>query len=367
MMRTVASLLAISVLVAACVTQSSIRVGTTAVTISGKVLGSDGGPLSGTKVVLMKETALGRVINGIFFTATTLGLFCLTGQAPTLCREDSKTATTDRAGTYSFAVEGGETEAAFGAPGMMEVITGVGARPGEVTGALVVAEFNFQTVSLSLPDLRMWQPAFTPADKGGQRSQWDELPAPYGASPKYYLEFSDLHRNQWWLTGATSSGSWVDQRVLEDLDGAVDVEAQAGGTARGTSVEFTYTSGAVAVHGVGPPPSRGALCAPIKTGAIGTWSSDCYLTNADLGQVPSGLTGDSGVIIDLGRSRAITLVVVRGCVGLCKVDVSSDLSSWSDVGSVANVYDSVAVSLNRSARYVRLTGSIGDLRQISVW
>lgn len=359
------SCVAAILLVIACGVQSSNVDANASVRIAGKAIGPDGHALANSKVVLVKELDLGEVVGGLFLTAASLGLACLADHPPAICAKNAHSTTTDDGGSYSFSVRGSETQGSFGVASTMEVITRVPARAGEINGAVAYAEFNVQTPSLTLPDLHVWQPTVKPG--GRTSSSWQQVPASYGGSPSYALEFSDLHANQWWMTGPIRPGEWVDNRILEDLNGAFDVNARTRGTASGTTVDFTYVSGSMPIQGnAGPPPSRGDLCAPITNSGVGTFSP-CPLTSGSLGAQASQFAGANGVVIDLGRDRTISLVVSRGCTGRCSLSIASDMGAWTDAGSISGMYATAPIALNSAARYVRITGSVGELRQISVW
>jgi hypothetical protein len=60
----------------------------------------------------------------------------------------------------------------------------------------------------------------------------------------------------------------------------------------------------------------------------------------------------------------VSLIVVRGCS--CQVERSADGQTWTAVGR-ATGYTAVIPSRTGPARFVRLTGSISQLREVSVW
>ena len=68
--------------------------------------------------------------------------------------------------------------------------------------------------------------------------------------------------------------------------------------------------------------------------------------------------------VDLGQARTVALVVVRGCS--CAVEASVDGRTWTSLGRSAG-YTAVVPARPAPARYVRLTGATGDLREVSVW
>lgn len=363
-----AAVIAAVVVLSACgVQQSGIDPNAT-VTISGKVLSADGFPLASTKVVLVKELDLGESVGGLFVTAVTLGLACLADHPPALCANNAHIATTDGNGSYSFSVKASDTTGSLGLASTMEVMARGAATGMQISGPASLAEFNVQTTSLALSDLRLWRPNMSFGFDGG--AAWTPLPGSYGSSPAYSVELYDLHGNQWWVIAPMKSGDRFDSRIPEDIKGAADVAARAHGTASGTTVDFTYASDSLPFHGIaGAPPSRGAPCAAVTSSGAGAFDSSCALTGGTLGnRLPAAFSAASGVVIDLGQDRALSLVVVKGCTAQCSVALSSDLTSWSQAGTLSGAYATAPITLNRSARYVRVSGTnIAELRQVSVW
>jgi len=150
----------------------------------------------------------------------------------------------------------------------------------------------------------------------------------------------------------------------------VRVVARASSPASGTTVDFTYLSGSVKVPGnAGAPVSRGAACAAVTASGIGPFNAACSLTNGDFTKSFVSGASATGAVIDLGTDRAVSLVVVRGCSAQCRISLSSDLTAWSDAGSVSGEYATAPITLNRSARYIRLSGTpnVALLRQVSIW
>jgi hypothetical protein len=350
------------------------------VSINGKAL-SDvgtpagtyvGAPLAATKVALIREIDIGEAIGGLSITAVTLGLACLDNHPPALCSNNSHLATTGSDGSFSFSVVGSETQGSLGVASTMEVVVRAARHLGETAGAVGIAEFSVQAASVQLPDLHVWQPGLRVETTGKSvQVDWPALPSlGYGSRPRYSLEFDDSQGKSVWVTGATQSGAPLDQRVLEDVNSFVRVIVRASSPAPTTSVDFTYLSGSVKVpNTAGVPPSRGAACAVVTTSGIGPYSATCSLTSGDSSRSFVAASAPSGAVIDLGTDRAVSLVVVRGCSARCRISLSSDLLAWSEAGSVSGEYATLPVTLNRSARYIRLVGtpSVAMLRQVSIW
>jgi len=350
------------------------------VSVKGKALsdvGTDAGayvgsPLTGTKVALIKELDLGEAIGGLTITAATLGLACLDSHPPALCANNSHLATTEGDGSFSFSVVGRDTQGSLGVASTMEVVVRAARHLGETAGAVGIAEFTVQTASLQLPDLHVWQPGLRVETNGKSvQVRWPMLPSSgYGSRPRYSLDFDDSQGKVVWATGSAQSDAPLDLRLLEDVNSFVRVVARASSPASGTTVDFTYLSGSVKVPGnAGAPVSRGAACAAVTASGIGPFNAACSLTNGDFTKSFVSGASATGAVIDLGTDRAVSLVVVRGCSGQCRISLSSDLTAWSDAGSLSGEYATAPITLNRSARYIRLSGTpnVSLLRQVSVW
>ena len=360
--------LALIVAGAACGIQSSGIDPNAGVTITGKAVGADGKPLVARRVVLIKELDLGEVVGGLFITAASLGLACLADHPPALCAKNARITTTESDGSYSFTVKGSDTQGSFGVASTMEVLTRAPAGDGEAAGPTSLAEFNVQATSLTLPDLRIWQPKVGLAIDG--RATWQSVPSTHGNSPTYSVEVNDSRGNQWWAAHGMRPGDRIDPRVLEDISGTFDVMARTRGAANGTTVDWTYVSGAVAVQGhVGAPPSRRGRCAPLTSnGGVGTFGT-CPVTSGATGGPSQLLNATNGLVVDLGSLRSVSFLVLRGCGVPCKMSVSADLETWTEIASVSGAYATTTVTPSRTARYLRVTGSkdLSGLRQVSAW
>jgi hypothetical protein len=357
--------LLLPVLVSACGVQGSNVDAKSSVTVAGKAIGQDGKPLAGTRVVLVKELDLGEVAGGLFLTAASLGVACLADHPPAICAENARTATTGADGAYSFNVKGADTQGSFGLASTMEVVVRAPARASESSGAVSTAEFQVQTAALELPDLRVWQPDVR---WDGGRAAWPALPRIYGESPSYSVEVHDAAGNEWWATEAgTRSGEALDPRILEDVDGSIDVAARARGTASGTTVDFTYVSGSRSIRGTaGPPPSRNALCAPVTATGPGALAA-CPVTGGLVARPGLTVAGATGVAVDLGSARRVSFLVARGCSAGCTIAISLDGATWTDVARVSRRYATATIAA-QDARYVRITTSdVSAIRQLSIW
>ncbi|HUB07023.1 MAG TPA: hypothetical protein VMB50_08480, partial [Myxococcales bacterium] len=145
----------------------------------------------------------------------------------------------------------------------------------------------------------------------------------------------------------------------------------------------TFQSAGVPFSGAaGPAPSRGAAC--FEEGQSGPVAlTPCTLTDGDFG-TPVALQSCSGsacgasaptlnnwAYVDLGASRPISLVVVRGTAAGVVVETSADATAWAALTQTAQsrVF---SLTASGSARYVRVrsasaTGDVTGLAEISVW
>ena len=354
-MRRVLVVLVLAVTLAGCEASNLDR--SAAVVVSGRVLAADGSPAGGVPVALEREPSAGEIITGLVVIPLSLFTACLVDPPAGLCRGRSITrATTSADGGYSFRLTGGDTQTAFGNARSFSLSS-------EVSGALVTADFRIQTGDLRLPDLQAWQPAVTVAPG---RIAWDP-PAP----GSYQVVAEDAGGQLVWTFDSTRTEVAFDPRVLEDSAGSLAVSARTSTTAEGTTVAIRRQSGRVAYRSAaGPPLSRGRPCV---LGPASTPVAPCPLTDGNLADTlpaPATTTTSTAaaaadsVTVDLGRAAEVSLVVVRGCS--CQVERSTDGQAWTAVGR-ATGYTAVVPSRTGPARFIRLTGPIGQLRELSVW
>ena len=233
-----------------------------------------------------------------------------------------------------------------------------------MTGASVTADFKIQRENLALPDLRRWQPAVTVA---AGHIGWDP-PAP----GSYQVVVEDGAGQLVWTFDSTRPSVSFDPRVLEDTAGKLTVSAVTSAGAEGTTVTVRRQSARVDYRSAaGPPLSRGRPCA---AGAPAVPLTPCVLTDGNFAnELPrpatTTTTSAGGAVpetatIDLGRSAEVSLIVVRGCA--CQVERSTDGQTWTAVGRSTG-YTAVSPSRTGPARFVRLTGPLSDLHEVSVW
>jgi hypothetical protein len=368
MRRFAAALVLAALVLAGCETSKLDRAAT--VVVSGRVLGPDGAPAAGMTVGLERDPSVGEILTGLLVVPLTLGTACLADPPPTICRgRDIERTTTAADGTYSFTMTGREAQTSFGNAVSFTLSTAVAPAGGELSGAAVSADFRIQTENLRLPDLRVWQPVVTVATG---RVTWSP---PAGAAGTYQVVAEDAASKPVWSFDGTRSEATFDPRILEDTAGSLAVSARTEEAAEGTTVTVRRRSGRMPYRSAaGPPPSRGRPCTLVPAAVPAV---PCALTDGDFTNRPprpeltAATTTTSTVApmaesatIDLGRAVDVSLVVVRGCS--CQVERSADGQAWTAVGRSGG-YTAVVPSRTGPARFVRLTGSVSNLREVSVW
>jgi hypothetical protein len=343
------------------------------VTVTGSVQDADGRPAAGTQVLLFKEGDLGEVVTGLIVAIGTLGIACFTQQAPSFCAR-ARRATSDSGGNFSFRLKGSDTQGSVGNADNFDLLVRQG------TGV----RFRIQQPQLTVPALRPWGAGLevaTRADGAPTSVRWPPLPSDYG-SATYLVNFVDATAQRpVWGQPRASSPSQLDPRVLEDRQGRIEVDATTRQAGPDTSFDFTYRSQQVPFRGPGAPPSRGAACSTAAEGQPPTPLRPCPLTDGDLftgaslagGPACTGCTppAHDSVYLDLGTSRALSLIVVRGSNTTLIVETSDDAVTWSTIGSVTGNPASLAPARTGRARYVRVRSPSGldlsGLSEISVW
>ncbi len=315
------------------------------VEVSGRIVRADGSPAAGAAVGLEARPGAGEVLGSALLVPLTLFTACLADPPPAICRGRSVRRTTTAAdGTYAFALKGKDTQGFLGTATSLALTAELPAGAGEVAGAAVTATFKVQTERLALHDLQLWRPKVTvaPGSVG-----WEARPG----SSSYQVLFEDgASRPVWSFADAKKAEVTFDPRILEDTAGTLAVSAGDKDTAEGTTVGIVRRSARVAYRGTaGAPPSRGHPCA---LGAVAPAATPCVLTDGDCAttvplpqttttadpasSVPATAPAPQTATVDLSQSRAVGLVVVRGCS--CQIDGSIDGRTWTAVGRSAGVY-----------------------------
>lgn len=367
--RFVASALLAGLVLAGCESSQVDR--SAPIEVSGRILRAEGSPAAGAPVGLERNPGVGDILGSALLVPLTLSTACLADPPPAVCRNRSVRRTTTAADTtFSFHLTGKDTQGFLGTAESLSLSAEVAPAAGEVAGAAVTATFKVQTPALQLHDLQLWQPKVTVA---AGRVGW-EVRAGAGA---YQVLVEDAGGQPVWSFDGARPEVALDPRILEDTAGSLAVSVRDKATAEGTTVGVLRRSARVGYRSAaGPPVSRGRPCA-VGAGAPST--APCSLTDGDLSArisppsttTTAPLTTGSTIApapetatVDLGQSRAVGLVVVRGCT--CQVEGSTDGRTWTTLGRSTG-YTAVVPARTAAARYVRVAGALSDLREVSVW
>jgi len=344
------------------------------VTVSGTALSASGQPLADTTVLLFKQADIGGVLFGGILALGSLGTVCLLPDAPALCNK-ARTAKTDSRGRYHFELKGEDTQGTLGTEATLNVVFS-----GSGGTASTTVSFTAKQDAVRLPAARLVDLAPRVTQPAGQiRVSWTALPAAAGRKAGYSAQlFAARGQSALWTQTATGRRTTLDPRLLEDRSGTVAVGASTelpGGSGTGT-VHGYYLSEKLPVRATaGAPPSRGKRCAavtgtaPAKDGAF----SACAATDGDL-DTAARLSGSgvvTGAVVDLGSVRPVSLVVGRGFAGQVLVEISTNGSTFSTVGTSSGSAVAVTVPGGQRARYVRLRSASGLdeslSAELSVW
>jgi hypothetical protein len=343
--------------------------------VSGRALDASGEPLAGARVLLFKEADLGEVLLGSALVVGTLSTVCLLPAPPAICRE-GQVAEADDQGRYEFELKGADTHGSLGTEATLNIVfAGPGAQ-----GSTTVS-FTAKDTEVTLPDARLWR-ARPEVDRRPDRIglSWSSLPRTAGSDATYSAQLfdSDAQSPIWSEPG--SGGASIDPRILEDQAGAVAVGAEAalpGGIGAG-DVRVSYLSARVPVEAsAGAPPSRGRPCAAV-TGTAARLADPpptCPVTDGDLDAAAHLRAGHdgivTGVVVDLGAPRSISLVVARGFGGQLLVEVSGDARTFRTVATGSGPAAAFDVPGRPSARFLRVRSPSGLdqslASEVSVW
>lgn len=342
--------------------------------VSGRALNAGGKPLADTKVLLFKQADIGEVVFGSVLAVGSLGTICLLPDAPALCRQ-ATTATTDQDGRYRFDLTGADTQGTLGTESTLNVVFAGG-------GNSTTVSFTAKDSDVSLPDARLWNAgAKVSQGSGGIRLSWRPLPEAAGAERSYSAQlFQGENSAALWSQTASGKATTIDPRLLEDRAGEVAAGARsqlAGGSGAG-KVTAHYLSQRLAVRAsAGRPPSRGRPCAAVVGPAPGAVkpTAPCAVTDGDLA-APAKLDGAgkgvvSGVVVDLGRSRPVSLIVARGFSGQVLVELSTDGVTYRTVQTALGASVVVQPAGSPNARFVRFRSPTGLdqslASELSIW
>jgi hypothetical protein len=351
---------------------STSRISPTAtVHVTGRVLGPGGTPVAGVKVLLLREVDIGQALFGGLIAVGTLSAVCYLPNPPAVC-ERARQTTTDAHGDYGFTLTGQDTQGSFGTAATMDVVIGP-------TPASVTVRFTAQRPRVRLPAVRPQRLGAATSINGHVMTVVaGPVPASAGEAPAYGVRFVRDGQLLWSQSLAGRRGR-VDTRVLEDqrAEPAIVVDTHLpGGTGAG-DVRAEYVGRPLPMlSGPGAPPSRGLPCAPV-TGtapAAAFPTTPCALTDGDLvddARLTAGSKVADGAVIDLGRSRPVGLVVLRGYAGQVVVELSTDGRRYTTVATLNADGAPIAATIGGRARFVRVRAPSGLdeslAAELSVW
>jgi hypothetical protein len=345
------------------------------VVISGRALSATGHPLRGVEVHLYKEPDVGEVIIGSVLALGSLGAVCLLPHAPAICDQGHAT-TTSADGSFRFSIKGSDTQGLIGDASTLDVVF---ADPASALGASTTLRFKAQDKHVRLPAARLWNARLRVTGHRSAHptfaSSWAHLPAMDGTGPSYSVQLLDPSSGlEWWSQPAATTGTRIDARILEDqtADTAVAARANLHGT------DTVYFSARRQVHPIaGAPPSRNRPCSAVTgTKRLATFrQSNCGATDGDLAE-PARLTASNkrtvtGVLVDLGRVRPVSLVVARGLSGSVVIEVSTNGRTYRRIATAEDSTIALDPPGRPRARYMRIRSSTGldesALAEVSVW
>lgn len=359
------------------------------VEIAGRVVRQDGAPVANTRVVLTGELTPGEAIGGLVILSLSVLLACLVDPPPAICTNRTRLAAAGPGGDFRYSLTGADAQSTFGFARSFTLSAQLGpSRSGdEVAGPASSESFKVQTGMLNLPDLRLWEPpglalALTAGGRDGSQVRWDSIADRYGGGTGYQVGFLNETGGLVWSIATNDNQARFDARVLEDARGSYGVTARRTSRAEGTAVTFTYRSSLLRFAGrAGAPPSRGRGCQLTAGDGAPMRLTPCPLTDGEFARplsespavagsaVPTSTSTPGSSLrtatIDLGSPRDVALVVVRGA-GSSTLEGSVDGRVWSTIGTALG---DTAVSPPQPvrARYIRLSGSVAELREVSVW
>lgn len=356
------------------------------VAVTGKALGADGQPLSQAKVVLYKEPDIGQVLFGMIEVTASWGAVCFTDNPPDVCAS-IPSATTDGSGAYAFSMLGKDTTGSGNSASTFDLTIRSAAQGNGLEGAAAQASFIVNSTQVAVPNLKLWDPAVSFAVSNGRGTvnfgdfQGNGRDTDRGTG----FVFVSKEDETMWSANDVSSGDGFDLRMLEDTEGTVMATAHSQGKlGDGDDVAFSFRSQQLAYPvSSSAPPSRGAAC--FIQGESGPVElSPCTLTDGHFAQGFTAAaethcttsdctpTANTWAEVDLGESRSISLVVVRGASVSAVIEVSTDASNWTQLGTSTGALSAISPVLPVQGRYVRVRATdphnrISGLSEISVW
>lgn len=345
-----------------------------------------GAPVSGVRVALGKEATAGDV----FFGIVSIGLTCLEQRFSACSAQRVTTTSTD--GTFSFSLNGSETQDNFGNASVLDLATAMPRTGDELAGPAVNTRLQVQAEHVTEP-LTVWEPKITAATSGGAvHVRWTE-PSANVFPPEadlgtmhHSVVFQGPDADDVWTADGHAGGADFDARLLEDSTGGVVVFSSIASIklppARGTDVEVQARSARYGyASSAGVPTSRGKPCSVPGPDGKAVLQSPCALTDGRFGSTfayhacsgQQSCTEPKTVSLDLGRTVPVSLVVVRGCGAICTAEASTDNKTWRAIGTSTSregtARDIAMPVQNAAARFVRVTSRNGlnEMREVSIW
>jgi hypothetical protein len=339
------------------------------VTVGGQVRDAAGAPLADRPVRLASGIGAGDAALAFF----TLGLACTAD----VCGEDVATTTTDSTGAYELEVRGRDTQTALGGVRPQALSVAAAPRESEVSGASVTAAFVVQTTAVLLPALQLVDPSLSLGSSASTvGASWET--AAGGPYTLTYEDESGVTVPVWEVTTGGSSAT-VDKRVLEGTRGRAVLSGGSTDQIEGSEVRIIWRSPGVGyASAAGGPASRGRPC---RGEAGEAEDRECGLTDGDLASpavlassCPEAAPGSpapvcpapTAAVVSLSPEEPSELVVVRGCVGSCAIEVSRDGRTFTRAGVATSPYAAVRLP---AAPLAAVRVGLGDegLREVSVW
>ncbi|HVL85085.1 MAG TPA: discoidin domain-containing protein [Pseudonocardia sp.] len=365
MTRVAAAVAALALALTACGEPSAVDP-RAEVVVSGQVLHADGTPVQGGTAMVIKEIGPDDFAASAPLFFGTMGISCLAGIDLDLCDEAGARADVADDGTFSVRLRGRDVQSGFGTVSTMWA-TAAAPSDGDLAGASASSAFTVGSESVQLPALRLWEPAVGVVEEnGGVTVDVPRLPGEYGSDPRYEVRFESAEGALLWA--ARRRELPVDARVLEDAVHAVAVEASVDDAPGGSRA--TYRTAQARLAGPGAPPSRGAACATHRPGHGRVAHEPCPFTDGDLDEAFDA--GGRSVVIDLGETRPVDLVVIRGDTDTFVVHTSEDGRTWQRLATLETTREHAALDAPPAthARYVRVRaqrGVLPALRELSIW
>ena len=377
-MKRAIALLLVPALFAACGEPSTIDPDA-AVDIRGEAQHLDGTPVRRGTAMIVKDIGVDDFAASAPIFFGTMGMVCLAGADLDLCDEEAARTKLSDDGTFAFSLRGRDVQSGFGTTSTMWVSVAAPPVKDGLAGPSSAVAFTARSATVTLPPLRLWEPAIT-VDQTEERVRldWPSLPPELGSKPSYQARFQSSDGELVW---SAARPGVVDARVLEDVTGGVSVDASVKNVDAGGA--GSYRSAQSPFHGPGSPPSRGASCAAVATGRRTVTYSPCPLTDGVLDRDFDPALDpkcrkdkcphhDTAVVVDLGAARALSLVVLRADPDVLTLDTSLDGRRWSPALTVTMKRPHATAAFPRStrARYVRVAAKrwpLPTLRELSVW